>query len=118
QSLGADQMTPTACLGPSATTSIAYTGCPTNFFINVTVTNLNGATGADVFSDYSGNPGGVTNQPLGTYQLGPFSSGSTVVVTLRRNGDPTCNNVLSAITGSCSDANNNALSFDGIDDRV
>ncbi|HMC96856.1 MAG TPA: LamG domain-containing protein, partial [Flavobacteriales bacterium] len=118
QTLGADQITPTICLAPNGTVAFTYDCGNSQFFLNVTVATLNGASAVDVFSDFAGNPGGVTNQPLGSYLLGPFPSLTNVVVTLRRNGDPTCNNVLGTFTYNCADFGQNALSFDGVDDRV
>ncbi len=116
--IGADQYTPPFCVAPSATVAYVYDCGNTQFFLNVTVTGLNGATGADIFSDYGGNPGGQVNVGTGTYQLGPFPSTTNVALTVIRNGDPTCTNALGSFTYNCADFGKNALWFDGVNDGV
>ncbi len=118
--IGADEFAPFACFPPQGTAAVQQDCVNNQFYINVTLTNLNGAPSVDIGSNYSGNPGaqvGVTTP--GTYQIGPFLSNSNVSVQLLHNGDHTCDATLSGTyTYDCSTFGQNALSFDGVDDRV
>ncbi len=118
--IGADEFAGTipTCVLPEASVARQQDCANSQFFLNVTVTDLSGAPGVDVVSDYAGNPGADLGVGLGTYQIGPFPSGTNVQVSLLRNGDASCNVVLGTYTYDCSTFGQNALSFDGVNDGV
>ncbi|MBK6776234.1 MAG: hypothetical protein IPG74_10470 [Flavobacteriales bacterium] len=116
--MGAYEFTPPTCFPPTG--SVVYVqDCGNNqFFLDVTVTNLAGAPGVDVVSDFGGNPGAQFGVGLVTVQLGPFPTNTNVVVSLLRNLDPSCDVSLGTYNFDCSTVGQNALSFDGVNDRV
>ena len=117
--IGADEFTVAPCGAPVATAATQQNCGSSNFFINVTVTNLSGAPSVDIVSDYSGNPGaqlGVTTS--GTYQIGPFASNSNVAVSVLHNGNHTCDASIGTYNYNCAFFGQNALDFDGVNDRV
>ncbi|MBL7964314.1 MAG: T9SS type A sorting domain-containing protein [Flavobacteriales bacterium] len=116
--IGADEFIPPSCYDPTGTV-IPFSACGTGeFFLDVTVTNLNFAPGVDVVSNYTGNPGAVFGVGLGTYQIGPFPSNTPVQVSLLRNGDASCDVVLGTFTYDCSIHGQNSIFFDGVNDGV
>jgi hypothetical protein len=106
------------CEQASATAVVAQDCANNQFFINVTVSALNGNTSVDVLSNYGGNPGGQTGVGVGSYQLGPFPSLTSVVVNVNPTGAPDCNLAFSPLTYDCTFFGQNALHFDGTNDRV
>src|SRR5690606_31936197 len=89
------------------------------FFVDVNLTGLGDASSVDIMSDYAGNPGGSSGiSAIGHTLLGPFADLSTVNVTVVHNDTSLCNLVLAPITYDCADYGKNALSFDGVNDRV
>lgn len=116
--IGADEFTPLGCFNPQGS-AYAFSDCGNSqFYIMVTVTALSGAPSVDVGSDFPGDPGADAAVGVGTYQIGPFPSGSTVIPHIQHNGDPLCDVNLTSITYDCAFAGQNALSFDGVNDRV
>jgi parallel beta-helix repeat protein len=106
------------CEQATATAVVTQDCANSQFFINVTVSALNGNTSVDVLSNFGGNPGGQTGVGVGSYQLGPFPSNTNVVVNVNPTGAPDCNLAFSGLTYDCSTFGQNALSFDGTNDRV
>jgi hypothetical protein len=116
--IGAYEFTPPNCIAPQGT-AVSVQDCANGqFFINVNVTSLSFGPGVDVVSNFPGDPGADLGVGVGTYQIGPFPSNTPVVVSLLRNGDPTCDVVLGTYTYDCSTFGQNALSFDGVNDGV
>jgi hypothetical protein len=117
--MGADEFTPAACGAPVATASTQQDCANTQYFINVNLTSLSGSPSVDIGSNYVGNPGadlGVTTP--GIYQIGPFPSNTPVTVSVLHNGNHTCDVSLGSYNYNCADFGQNALSFDGTNDRV
>ncbi|HRO99265.1 MAG TPA: LamG domain-containing protein, partial [Flavobacteriales bacterium] len=116
--IGAYEFSPPSCFPPTG--SVVYVQDCGNgqFYLDVTVTNLSGGPGVNVVSNYPGNPGADFGVGLGTYQIGPFPSNTNVVVTLERVGDPTCDVSIGTYTYDCAINGQNALHFDGVNDRV
>ena len=116
--IGADEFTPLGCFNPQGS-AYAFSDCGNGqFYIMVTVSSLSGAPNVDVGSDYPGDPGADLAVGLGTYQIGPFPSNTTVIPHILHNGDHTCDVNLPSILYDCAVNGQNALSFDGVDDRV
>jgi|GEM_PF-2807820 len=110
--------TPTNCVAPVALASVVP-DCPNNQFrISVNVSSICSAPSVNVQSNFGGNPGGVTGVGVGTYLLGPFPNNTNVSVTVVHNGSATCNLVISGNSFDCATAGQNALNFDGVNDRV
>ncbi|MCL4283438.1 MAG: fibronectin type III domain-containing protein, partial [Flavobacteriales bacterium] len=109
-----------ACYPPVATTTIQEDCGNSQFYIGVNLTSLGDASSVAIESDYAGNPGGVTAATVvdSTYVLGPFADLSTVNIVLVHSGNSTCNDTLAPVTYNCAFLGQNALSFDGVDDRV
>ncbi|MEO8591239.1 MAG: LamG domain-containing protein, partial [Flavobacteriales bacterium] len=116
--VGAYEFTVPTCFPPTASVNYVQDCGSNQFFLDVTVTDLSGATGVDVVSNYPLNPGADFGVGLGTWQIGPFASNTNVVVSLLRNGDPTCDVNLGTYNFDCATNGQNALSFDGVNDRV
>jgi hypothetical protein len=108
------------CFPPSAYTTVQPDCGNGQYFVEVHLTNLGDATSVGIQSDYPGNPGGVaaTSVVDSAYVVGPFADLSTVNITLVHNDTSLCNVVLDPVTYDCSDYGKNALSFDGVNDRV
>ncbi|MBL7964386.1 MAG: T9SS type A sorting domain-containing protein [Flavobacteriales bacterium] len=116
--IGADEFNPAPCASPSASATVQQDCALNQYFVNVTVTSLNGAPSVDVVSNYTGNPGADLGVGTGTYQIGPFPSNANVTVSVLHNGNPVCDLNLGQYNYDCSVFGQNALSFDGVDDRV
>jgi hypothetical protein len=88
-----------------AATRTAVPSCGTGeFFIDVNVTDLGTSTDVDITTDFAGDtePTGVG---LGVAQIGPYPSGTTVVVTLVHDNGGICNLTLAGLTYNCPPAN-------------
>jgi len=104
---------------PVATASLDEDCGNSQFYVDVEVTDLNGAPSVSINSDYSGDPGAVSAVGVGSYSIGPFASTSTVNITVTNDGGgPGCETVLGPYTMDCALLGKNALDFDGADDRV
>ncbi|MEZ4758143.1 MAG: proprotein convertase P-domain-containing protein, partial [Flavobacteriales bacterium] len=92
------------CLPATGTATLAADCGNDQFFIDVDVTGLGTSSTVDITTDFLGDtePTGVG---LGITQIGPYPSGSTVVVTLVHDSDPSCDAVLSAVNFSCPPPN-------------
>jgi hypothetical protein len=107
------------CYAPVASTWIAPDCDNAQYYVHVDLTGLGDATSVDIMSDYAGNPGGQTGiTEAGDYTVGPFPDLSTANITVVHNDNVTCNLVLDPVSFDCADNGKNALSFDGVDDRV
>src|SRR5690606_27664579 len=107
------------CFPPEASAAVQPDCGNGQFFVDVNLTGLGDASSVDIMSDYAGNPGGASGiSAIGHTLLGPFADLSTVNVTVVHNDTSLCNLVLAPITYDCADYGKNALSFDGVNDRV
>lgn len=87
------------CLEPAATATTQIINCTTTpqFYVNVVLTSLGNAPSVNITSDQGiGDQLNITVP--GTYQLGPFTAGTTSNVTVVHNGNNTCNKSLGAFT--------------------
>ena len=79
--------------------------CGTNqFFLDVNVTSLGTSTDVDITTDFLGDTE-PTSVGLGVTQIGPYPSGTSVIVTLVHDGGGSCNQVLSSISYTCPPVN-------------
>lgn len=88
------------CTQPSATASTACnTNDPFNFYVNVNVSQFGSASSYTISaSDGSARIISAT----GTYQVGPFTNGTSVTLTLTNTEDVNCNLPLGNFTSSCN----------------
>lgn len=88
-----------------AGTRTAVAACATQeFYIDVNVTDLGTSTDLDITTDFVGDtePTGVG---LGVTQIGPYPSGTSVVVTLVHDNGGICNLALSSVSLTCPPVN-------------
>jgi len=92
------------CTSPEATAVLGTTDCVAGtFMIDVDVTDLGDATSLTISND-----GGVASTPVtavGMVSVGPFASGSEVVVTVEHDQDNLCNLELGAVIFNCPPSN-------------
>ncbi|HRT54747.1 MAG TPA: tripartite tricarboxylate transporter substrate-binding protein, partial [Flavobacteriales bacterium] len=94
---------------PVATASLDEDCGNSQFYVDVEVTDLNGAPSVSINSDYSGDPGAVSAVGVGSYSIGPFASTSTVNITVTNDGGgPGCETVLGPYTMDCALLGKNA----------
>jgi len=103
---------------PTAATTIVGDCQNNQFFVNVDVTyaGIAGQT-VNISSDYANNPGAQVGVGVGSYQVGPFPSGSSVNISVENSQNSA---TTAAITSNphnytCTE---NSLAFDGVDDMV
>ncbi|MBK6752566.1 MAG: hypothetical protein IPG69_03035 [Flavobacteriales bacterium] len=100
---GAFEFNPAACSQPTATASVVDNCVPpnNNFTIDVDVTGL--GNGASVGITYDDGNGPVSDGPfgLGIHSIGPFPSGSTVMVSVTHATDALCDINLGSYVSSC-----------------
>ncbi|WKZ64869.1 MAG: T9SS type A sorting domain-containing protein [Flavobacteriales bacterium] len=88
-----------------AATRTAVPSCGTNeFFIDVNVTDLGTSSDLDITTDFVGDAE-PTSVGLGVTQIGPYPSGTTVVVTLVHDNGGICNLTLTGLSYNCPPAN-------------
>jgi hypothetical protein len=88
-----------------AGTRTAVADCANDqFFIDVNVTSLGTSTDLDITTDFVGDTE-PTSVGLGVTQIGPYPSGTTVVVTLVHDNGGACNLALSSVSFTCPPAN-------------
>gem|GEM_PF-1965320 len=107
------------CYPPIASTWIAPDCANSQYFVHVALTSLGDATSVDITSDYTDDPGGQTGiTATGDYIVGPFADLSTVNISVVHSDDDSCTIALDPVTYDCTNDGKNALSFDGVNDRV
>ncbi|MBS1583516.1 MAG: fibronectin type III domain-containing protein [Bacteroidetes bacterium] len=106
------------CTPPTVTATMVPDCANSRFFVNVNVSSLGDAASVGVHSDFAGDPGGQASAGTGNVQLGPFPDLASANVTVTHSGNSLCNLSLGNFTLNCATLGLNALSFDGVNDRV
>lgn len=106
------------CTPPTVTATMVPDCANSRFFVNVNVSSLGDAASVGVHSDFAGDPGGQASAGTGNVQLGPFPDQASANVTVTHSGNSLCNLSLGNFTLNCATLGLNALSFDGVNDRV
>ena len=91
------------CAPPAATTTVVPDCANGQYYVDVNVSALGTAATIAITSDLNGTE--ATGVGLGTTQVGPFPSGSTVNLTLVHDIDNTCDVALSAVSFTCPPPN-------------
>jgi subtilisin-like proprotein convertase family protein len=90
------------CIAPEGTSTLVTSCIDNQFFIDIDVTSVGQADTVYIFANSMLVSSTTT---IGTTQIGPFDSGSTVAVTLQDSNDASCNSVLTTITYTCPPVN-------------
>ncbi|MBK7942046.1 MAG: proprotein convertase P-domain-containing protein [Flavobacteriales bacterium] len=91
------------CEAPVAGGQTIVPACGTNeYFIDVNLTSLGSSASIDLTNSYDANV--VTANATGVWQVGPFPTGTTVIVTLEAS-NPLCNVNLAPQTYNCPPPN-------------
>lgn len=93
----------TSCTAPTASTGVTDDCGAGNFTLNVTIGADGSAPNYDVYTSVNGaaQTFNSTRTP-GTYTVGSYSFGTSVVVQVRHNTNATCNQTLAAATSTGS----------------
>ncbi|MBK7753070.1 MAG: hypothetical protein IPI41_10870 [Flavobacteriales bacterium] len=87
------------CTLPSATLAVVADCANNQFSIDVTVTSLGSATDVGISTDLLGVQHASVG--LGTFSVGPFTSGASPIVTVIHNQDNSCNAGFAATNFTC-----------------
>ncbi|MCB0816181.1 MAG: T9SS type A sorting domain-containing protein [Flavobacteriales bacterium] len=96
------------CAPAIATTSPVDDCGNGQFFIDVDISSLGSSASVDIVTDFVGDtePTGVGT---GVTQIGPYPSGTTVIITLVHDNDPGCDAVLPAESYICPPPNDDCV---------
>jgi hypothetical protein len=89
---------------PAGTRTVVADCGNNQFYLDVDVTSLGTSTDIDVTTDFVGDTEPTVNA-TGVVQIGPYPSGTSVVVTLVHDNGGACNLALSSVSYTCPPAN-------------
>jgi hypothetical protein len=89
---------------PAGTRTVVADCGNNQYYLDVDVTSLGTSTDIDVTTDFVGDTEPTVNA-TGVVQIGPYPSGTTVVVTLVHDNGGACNLALSNVNFTCPPAN-------------
>lgn len=91
------------CTPPAGTTAVIDDCGNNQFTVDVDVTTLGNAASVTISND--GGVGSTNVSATGIVNVGPFTAGTPVVITLEHDGDSSCNVVMPAVIDGCPPVN-------------